>query len=540
MSKDVFTNKYSHDIFIQKYSMNKKETWEDLCRRVVESVCGQKLNNEDKEYIFKFMYNRWFIPGGRYLAAAGRPLHQVNNCFLFRAEDTREGWGDLMQKATTSLMTGGGIGSDYSSLRPKGTPIVKTGGVASGPIALMHMVNEAGRYIRMGGERRSAIWAGLNWKHGDIHEFLTLKNWSSDLQIMKASDINFQLPMEGTNISVIYDTDFFVAIEQKQHPLHKHAMNIWKINCKQAFSTAEPGFSFNFLKDNESLRNACAEVTSEDDSDRCNLGTVWINRIPDRDTFETVVKYAVKFLLCGGIYSDVPTTKIKEVGDKNNRIGLGIGGLHEWSLLRGFDYEVVPELHKWLNVYKNASDEAAYIYSKELNVPIPKGKRSIAPTGTIGIIAESTTGIEPLFCKAYKRRYRGKDNEWMYQYVIDGAVKRLLDNGVKLEQIKDAYDISFKQRVKFQSDVQQYVDMSISSTCNMSPWGSETNNESTLEDYSNTLLKYAKRLRGFTCYPDGCRSGQPLTRVDLNEALSNEGKVFEEKEDRCSGGVCGI
>jgi len=536
---DVFNSKFAYDIFMQKYSMNKQETWSDLCKRVVDAVCGQLLNSEDKQQIYEFMYQRWFIPGGRYLAAAGRPYHQVNNCFLFRAEDTREGWADLMQKATTTLMSGGGIGVDYSNLRPKGAPIKRTGGVSSGPLSLMHMVNEAGRYIRMGGERRSAIWGGLNWKHGDIFDFLNCKNWSENLRIMKDVDINFQLPMEGTNISVIYDTEFFIAMENKHHELHRHAKKVWDINCLQAFSTAEPGFSFNFLKDNESLRNACSEVTSEDDSDKCNLGTMWINRIPDRDTFERVVKYATKFLLCGGIYSDVPTQKIREVGEVNNRIGLGLGGIHEWLMLRGMDYEVTPELHKWLNVYKYTSDEAAHIYAKELGVPIPKGKRAIAPTGSIGILAESTTGIEPLFCKAYKRRYV-KDESWCYQFVVDGAVKRLLDNGVKLEQIKDSFDLTFKQRVKFQADVQQYVDMSISSTCNLPQWGTEKNNEETLKEYSKTLLKYAKKLRGFTCYPDGCRGGQPLTRVDIGEALSQEGKVFEEKEHQCTNGVCGV
>ena len=103
---DVFNSKFAYDIFMQKYSMNKQETWSDLCKRVVDAVCGQLLNSEDKQQIYEFMYQRWFIPGGRYLAAAGRPYHQVNNCFLFRAEDTREGWADLMQKATTTLMSG--------------------------------------------------------------------------------------------------------------------------------------------------------------------------------------------------------------------------------------------------------------------------------------------------------------------------------------------------------------------------------------------------------------------------------------------------
>lgn len=536
---DVFSTGFANDIFKQKYSMDGVETWADTCKRVVSAVCGQLLSKSDQEIIYDIMVNRKFIPGGRYLYASGRPLHQVNNCFLFRATDSREGWAELMQKATSALMTGGGIGTDYSGVREEDALIKGSGGRSTGPIALMNMQNEAGRYIMQGGQRRSAIWAGLNWKHPDILKFLQLKNWSDDIKALKEKDYNFPVPMELTNISVIYDTEFFIAIEDKKHPLHKLAKEVWDKNCLQAFSTAEPGMAFNFRKDNESLRNACTEVVSEDDSDKCNLGTIWINRIEHKEDLATVVKYATKFLLCGGIYSDVPNDRIREVGEKNNRIGLGLGGMHEWLMSRGHGYECVPELHRWLSIYEQESDSEAFITARKLGVAIPKGVRAIAPTGTIGILAETTTGIEPLFCKAYKRRYlKGKD--WVFQYVVDGTVKRLMDKGIKVDQIQDSADLTFKQRVKFQADVQNYVDMAISSTCNLAAWGSDTNNEETLKKNSKTLLRYAKRLRGFTCYPDGSRGGQPLTRIKLETALGKEGVVYEESEDQCVGGVCGV
>lgn len=540
MSTDVFSTKFSNDIYLQKYSMEGVEKWKDTCQRVVSSVCGQLLDVETKEKIYKLMVERKFIPGGRYLYSSGRPMHQVNNCFLFRAEDSREGWAEAMQKATAALMTGGGIGFDYSSLREEGAKIKRTGGVSTGPLALIAMVNEAGRYIMQGGARRSAIWAGLNWSHPDVTKFMNMKNWPEDVKALKAKDYNFPVPMELTNISVIYDTEFFMAISSNKHPKHTLAKQVWRHNCLQAFSSAEPGMSFNFRKDNESLRNACTEVVSEDDSDKCNLGTLWINRFDNKEEFREAAALATKFLLCGGIYSDVPFQKIKDVGSKNNRIGLGLGGLHEWLMVRGHNYEVVPELHKWLKIYEDESDSAAFMGAKELGVSVPKGIRAIAPTGTLGILAETTTGIEPLFCKAYKRRYlQGKD-KWVYQFVVDGTVKRLLEKGTKLEDIKDSYDIGFKERVKFQADIQNYIDMAISSTCNLPQWGSEINNESNLDDKADTLLKYAKRLRGFTVYPDGARGGQPLTRVTLDEALASEGKVFEETENECINGVCGL
>lgn len=534
-----FTSKFAYDIYKQKYSLDGQEEWPDTCRRVVNAVCGQLLDNKSKDKIYEFMVDRKFIPGGRYLYSAGRPFHQVNNCFLFRADDSREGWAEALHKATAALMTGGGIGFDYSALRHEGALIKRTGGKSTGPISLMQMVNEAGRHIMQGGQRRSAIWAGLLWSHPDIMKFINIKNHSQDLRDMKVKDLMFHLPMELTNISVNYDTEFFIAIDDENHPKHLLANKIWFMNCKQAFSTAEPGMAFNFRKDNESLRNACTEVVSEDDSDKCNLGTVWINRCKDKKEFAEVVKYSTMFLMCGGIYSDVPTQGIKEVGLRNNRIGLGLGGIHEWLMVRKMGYQVTPELHKWLSTYEQESDSAAFITAKTLSVSVPKGVRAIAPTGTIGIMAETTTGIEPLFCKAYKRRYY-QDGKWLYQYVVDGAIKRLIEAEVDIKDIQDSYDLTFKQRVKFQADVQNYVDMSISSTCNMPAWGSETNCEETLDKNAKILLQYAKRLRGFTIYPDGCRDGQPLTRVDLAEAMSNEGVIYSETETNCVGGVCGL
>jgi len=537
--KDVFESEFANSIFKDKYSMNKQESWSDTCKRVVSSVCGQYLSGDKQEQIYDLMFQRKFIPGGRYLYSAGRPYHQIYNCFAFRADDSREGWADLAYKSSVTLMSGGGIGVEYSAVRGEGNIVKRTGGICTGPISLIGMINDLGRGIINGGNRRSAIWAGLSWKHSDIFKYMIIKNYSDLLLAAKDSIKELPLPFELTNISVTYDTEFWVAIENKQHPLHKHAKDVWKLNCLQAFKTAEPGFSFNFLKDNENLRNACSEYTSEDDSDSCNLGSVWINRINSKEEMAHTVKYATYFLLCGGLYSDSPTEKIAAVRKANNKIGLGIGGVHEWLMSHKYEYCVPQELHKLLNIYEQESDAWAYIGSKELGVSIPKKKRSIAPTGTIGCIAESTTAIEPLFCCSYKRGYF-KEGTFVRQYVVDGAVKRLLANGIKIEDIKDSYDIQFKQRVKLQADFQNYVDMSISSTCNLPEWGTESNNESTLDNYSNTLLKYSKRLRGFTCYPNNARQGQPLERCDLKEALENEGKIFEDKIQECKGGVCGM
>ncbi|CAG0898745.1 unnamed protein product, partial [Cyprideis torosa] len=315
-----------------------------------------EVSKEDKDQLEKYIRELKFIPGGRYLYYAGRLNKFFNNCYLLKAEeDTREDWANLSWKAESCLMTGGGIGVDYSVYRAEGTPIHKTGGEASGPIPKMNMLNEIGRRVMQGGSRRSAIYASLNWQHGDIEKFLKAKDWESmpvgktgkTLWDIKQDDFNFPAPLDMTNISVNYDTDWL--------------LNYWKT--------------------------------------------------------------------------------------------------------------------------------------------------------------------------AYKRRYlKGKDR-WAYQYVVDSAAQELIEfYGADPNKVESAIDLAddYEKRIKFQADVQDYVDMSISSTINLPSWGSKLNNEDTVDKFSDTLASYAHRLRGFTCYPDGARGGQPLTSVPYSEAVSKLGEEFYE------------
>jgi ribonucleoside-diphosphate reductase alpha chain len=323
---------------------------------------------------------------------------------------------------------------------------------------------------------------------------------------------------------------------------------VFRENIRQALKTAEPGFSFNFYdKEKETLRNACTEVTSEDDSDVCNLGSVNLGRIDSITEFEDVVQLATKFLLCGTLKAELPYAKVYDVREKNRRLGLGLMGMHEWLIKKGYRYEVVPELHNWLNKYQRVSEFTSKSFADVLGISRPVATRAIAPTGTIGILAGTTTGIEPLFAVAYKRRYL-KGTRWHYQYVIDGAAEELITRyGADPEKIESAVDLAadYERRIAFQADVQDYVDMSISSTINLPSWGTELNNEDKVDDFANTLAKYASRLRGFTCYPDGARGGQPLTSVPYREAHNKRGEEYvEEWADVCSitqrGGSCGV
>lgn len=557
-----FRNQLAQTVFQSKYALFPGQTWAQKSKDIVQDVCRGILPEEECDYIEQCIATMKFIPGGRYIYYAGRPIKAFNNCFLLRAEeDTREEWAQVKYRATSCLMTGGGIGIDYSILRGAGRTLSRTGGKASGPIPLMHSIDQIGTNIMQGGSRRSAIYASLNWRHSDIPSFLVAKNWKEQriegafdssgnpffIADAKNNNFNYKAPLDMTNISINYDNQWLNKVGRSED-------QVFLSNCYQALSTGEPGFSFNFGdKENETLRNACTEVTSEDDSDVCNLGSINLANIHSIDNFRSVVSVATKFLVCGTLRSDLPYEKVFKVREKNRRLGLGLMGIHEWLIRRGMKYEVTPELHEWLAVYNDNSNKAAYDMCDRLGINRPVGIRAIAPTGSIGILAGTTTGIEPLFAVAYKRRYLEDGRKWKYQYVIDTTADAIINsnNGFGFNGSEKGLDNIFacstaytlastpELRIRFQADVQDYVDQSISSTLNLPSWGSVDNNPDTVRGFASLLARYAPRLRGFTCYPSGSRGGQPLEPVEYDYAKKHEGVVYEEN-DSCKGGVCGI
>jgi ribonucleoside-diphosphate reductase alpha chain len=219
------------------------------------------MPQDDKDQLAHYMETMRFLAGGRYIYYAGRRNKFFNNCYLLKAEeDTREDWANLSWKSESCLMTGGGIGVDYSTYRAKGSHLSRTGGQASGPIPKMEMINEIGRKVMQGGSRRSAIYASLNWQHGDIGDFLKAKDWQSmyvpgtdlTLKDIKEKDFNWPAPLDMTNISVNYDTAWVSNVTATGE-----LGDVFMQNVRQALQTGEPGFSFNFWdKENETLRNA--------------------------------------------------------------------------------------------------------------------------------------------------------------------------------------------------------------------------------------------------------------------------------------------
>ena len=357
-----FRNSFGESIFKHKYANHPEQTWAEKCDLIAHDVTENLMPQEMQKELSGHMKNFKFMPGGRYIYYAGRQASFYNNCYLLKGEeDTREEWGSLLNRASDCLMSGGGIGVDYSVFRPAGAALGRTGGTASGPLPLMCSLNEVGRNVMQGGSRRSAIYASLNWRHGDAAAFLKLKDWKHQeiaegvtYHDSKQHNFNAHAPLDMTNISLNYDNSFLDHISQG------HLPQIFIDNCRNALESGEPGFSFNFGdKENETLRNACTEVTSEDDSDVCNLGSVNMGVIDTLDEFRSIVRLAAGFLVCGTITADLPYDKVYAVRKKNRRLGLGLMGIHEWLLKRGYEYGMNPELRQWMEVYREESERAA-------------------------------------------------------------------------------------------------------------------------------------------------------------------------------------
>ena len=384
---------WAHKQYLDKYSWKDEdgeptEVWPDTAYRVVRNVLGALgYTDHDSEFqdLVRFVTERKFMPGGRYLAMAGRQYHPISNCFLYKCEDSREGWADLVRKCILSLSSGGGVGVVYSDVRANGTYIKKTGGLATGPLSPACMVNEVARHVMQGGQRRAAIWAGLHWDHADIFDWIDAKNWSPEVKEAKkiASERGDEAPaqLDMTNISVILDDEFFVAFGDTNHDQHDWAQKVYWETVRNMVATGEPGFSINTGDDvNESLRNPCCEITSESDSDICCLGSINLARVESKKEFAELVNLGSLFLLAGTVYGDTPHDEVRVTREQNRRLGLGIMGVHEWLLVRGHRYEMVDELRDWLGYYEQ-STRMAHKWAEVHNLSKPIKTRAIAPTG---------------------------------------------------------------------------------------------------------------------------------------------------------------
>lgn len=549
MSKKTILSENALAVAKARY-FNNGENWEECTYRVGRAVA--EIEKEKKEYTDKFhdiIYNMDFIPGGRILRNAGRPKGSMLNCYVCPIQDSIEDIGQFIKDALTLWSEGGGVGCNFSPLRPTGTDILGKGGKSSGLVSFIEAADAVSRTIESGGQRRAAALACVDVSHPEVMDFINAKLKDGRLSHF--------------NISVIVNEEFLKAVEGDQDWTFKfnqieyktvRAREIWELIVTNMVHMAEPGLlnGTNLYKNNSYYfdpvvsTNPCGEAVLENYGSCCLGSLVLPNFITGTTNtnwqkLEKTIKLAIRFL---DNVIDVNKYTLKEIdlkGHNSRRIGLGIMGLADYLFAKELRYgskDALAEVEKLMRFIRDTAYQTSIEIAMEkgafpkfdpvyygnasfvrklpasLRMDIKsKGIRnvtclSIAPTGTISLLRECSSGIEPLMFKSYKRADRVSERVYIHP-----KYKQLLQTGNDIpDWFVDMTDLSPKDHFETQAIVQKYIDGAVSKTINM-PAGT------TEEDLSKLLLEYVHELKGCTVYVDGSRYGQVYNKLTEEEAL---------------------
>jgi len=555
------------------------ETWEDCARRVGTEVSRAENGHTSKygEEFSEMIYNMDFLPGGRILRNTRRARGSLFNCYVLPIGDSIEEIGQFMKDSLILWSEGGGVGVNYSGLRPRGAIIKGKGGVSSGPVSFLEASEALANTIESGGSRRAAAMGLMHVSHPDILEFIDVKLTHGKL--------------EHYNLSVAVNDDFLEAVEADKDWHFKFAQldygkikarTIWDKIIKNMVSSAEPGLlNWGNLTSNNSYyfdpilsTNPCGEVPLGSYG-VCDLGSIVLsNFVKGRITtnwkkMEYIIKLAVRFL---DNVIDINKYVLREIdinAHNGRRIGIGIMGLAEYLFAKKLRYgskEAIYEIERLMRFIRDTIYEAAIELALEKGAfpkfdPVNYGKAhfirslpaamrmsikkhgirnvslmAVAPTGTISLLPEATSGIEPLPYKAYKRVDRISDRIYvhsMYKDMLDG---KLGDDA--REWYVDTTDLDPADHFETQSIIQKYVDGALSKTINLQKG-------TTTEELSDITLEYIHDLKGVTVYVDGSRKDQPVTSASEEEVknyFANKKELIEESaiEINCTTGSCDI
>jgi ribonucleoside-diphosphate reductase alpha chain len=573
------------EVFKRSYAYDQDETWEGASLRVSEHVAAAEDNGLRRKWTDRFyreiVENR-FMPGGRIWYGSGRPKAQLLNCFVIPANDSREGWGDVLKESLIISGTGGGVGINFSSIRPNGSEIKGTGGNATGPVSLMRMDDGVGLELVGGGGRRMAKMSCLDIDHPDIMEFLNCKLEDGKLSTTNISVIiNFD-PEEFKTI-IEEDGDIELSWSGRKSGNTIKARDIWNIIVKNAWNNGEPGVLNGYFANqsnniyyHKSLisTNPCGEIWLESYG-CCCLGALVLPRFVkeegiDWETLEDTIRVSVRFLDNVLSVNHYPFEKIKENCEDVRRIGLGVMGLHTMLLSLGLKYSS-EEGQEFIDKIFDFIKKVAYDTS--INLAIEKGPfpafraefcdsgfmktmkpsirrkvkeygirncaiLTVAPTGTTGIVSGVSTGIEPYMAPVYWRRIKTVDEK------LKTKVEQVLVVEPAYEEYGDlcegAADISVENHFKVQAIVQKHIDNAVSKTINIPT-------DYPIDKLSDLWLKYLPQLKGSTFYRWGSRDNEPFTPILLNDVelvlRETPEKMIRRKERNkneadCQSGVC--
>jgi ribonucleoside-diphosphate reductase alpha chain len=562
------------------------ETPRKLFKRVARNIAapekkyGNELIAKELEDLFyRMMTDFTFLPNSPTLMNAGRRLGQLAACFVLPVEDSLDGIFSSLRHAALIHKSGGGTGFSFSRLRPKDSRVGTTGGVASGPVSFMKIFNTATEQVKQGGTRRGANMAILRVNHPDIMDFIFCKKKNGTLN-------NF-------NISVSVTDDFMQAVKNKtpydlvdprdnQITGELDASEVYFALVAQAWENGDPGIIFldNINRDNPTPEIGDIESTNPCGEqpllpyEACNLGSINLAKfvaekngepVIDYDSLKVLIGLAVRFLDNTIDVSKYPLPEITEMVTGNRKIGLGVMGFADMLYQLEVPYnsekalEVAEEVMHFIQTEsheasKNLAAERGVFKNFDRSVYSGQADKAyrnattttIAPTGTLSIIAGCSSGIEPLFALSFVRNVMDNDELLEVNPYFEKIARErgffsheLMDTIARkgsiadLEEIPEdvrkvfvtAHDVSPEWHVRMQAAFQKFTDNAVSKTVNLP-------HDSTRDDVLKVYdLAYELGCKGITIYRDGSKENQVLAFTDkAKKAIRNRAAVKERPE----------
>lgn len=550
-----------------------QETVDQLFERVANAIAASDAVHDKKAKVketaktfYDMMTSLEFLPNSPTLMNAGRPLGQLSACFVLPVEDTMEDIFEAIKQAALIHKSGGGTGFSFSRLRQAGSAVNSTGGVASGPISFMKVFNMATEAVKQGGTRRGANMGILRIDHPDILEFIDCKNNNNEIN-------NF-------NISVGLTEKFMKAVEEnkdydlidphtKKPVSQLHAREVFDRIVDAAWHNGEPGIIFLDRLNRDNIVPSQGEIESTNPCgeqpllpyESCNLGSINLTKMlknadgkqeVDWDKLKITVKNAVHFLDNVIDANKYPLDKIDHVTRQTRKIGLGVMGWADMLLMLGIPYcsdEAIALGEKIMSfITESGREESAELAKARGSFPLfeqsilPQEKpqrngtiTTIAPTGTLSILAGCSSGIEPVFGYVFIRNImdgtqmievnpilkeeltkRGLySDELMKRIAKEGTVAHIQEIPEDIRRVfVSAHDITPEYHIRMQAAFQKATDNAVSKTVN---FGNSATREEVAEVYT---LAFQLGCKGVTIYRDGSRSEQVL----------NIGKVKKDGE----------